>query len=225
MPDDHDKPDRSYSRRRFLQTLGVATVASAAGRAAAAAATETTINGGASEAATAPSAVTLGPGEVEVQLTVNGVQRTLKVEPRVTLLDALRDRLDVTGPKKVCDRGSCGACTVIVNGDLMYSCMLLAVECQGATIETVEGLAPEGQNSNVVEAFAQCDALQCGFCTPGFVTTITHHLRNEKNPTLESVKQACRGNLCRCGTYNRVFEAALTAAQNATGTSIKKEIR
>ncbi|MFN0208074.1 MAG: (2Fe-2S)-binding protein [Planctomycetota bacterium] len=227
MSDDPIINNNNFSRRRFLQTLGAAAAASAAGGVtnAATIAPESTALLDPTKKIVASNAVTLGPGEVDIKLKINGKERNLKVEPRVTMLDALRDRLDMTGAKKVCDRGSCGACTIIVNGDLMYSCMLLAVECQGSEVETIEGLAPEGQYSNVSTAFAECDALQCGFCTPGFVMTISHHLRNEKKPTMESVRQACRGNLCRCGTYNRVFDAALLAAQNATGipTPLKKD--
>ncbi|MBI3818546.1 MAG: (2Fe-2S)-binding protein [Planctomycetes bacterium] len=216
--DEREDLQNAFSRRRFLQTLGAAAAVSAAPAIANA-------NAKTSEAEkiTIPPATPLGevknfgPGEVDVKLKINGIVRTLRIEPRVTLLDALRDRLDMTGAKKVCDRGGCGACTIIMNGNLMYSCMLLAVECQGAEIETIEGIAPEGEFSTVSSAFAKCDALQCGFCTPGFVMTITHHLRNEKNPTMESVKQSCRGNLCRCGTYNRIFDAALLAATGGAG--------
>lgn len=207
---------RPVSRRRFLQNLGAVAAVGAAGRVAAA---EPQLQGDAQGGATEPKA--LGPGIVPVDLRVNGVRRRVEVEPRVTLLDTLRDRLDLTGTKKVCDRGSCGACTVIVDGELRYSCMLLAVECAGAEIETIEGTAPDGEASPVSRAFAECDALQCGYCTPGFVMTMTHHLRTEKNPTLDSVKEACRGNLCRCGTYNRVFEAALLAATRTA----KKEVK
>lgn len=218
MTTESNHEDPALSRRRFLQSIGVVAAASATARVGEASA-RTTETGDPALASTLPqdNNKTLGPGEVEIKLKINGVDRAVKVEPRVTLLDALRDRLDMTGAKKVCDRGGCGACTVIVNGDLMYSCMLLAVECEGATIETIEGLAKEGEYSTVSSAFAQCDALQCGFCTPGFVMTITHHLRNEKAPTLDTVKNACRGNLCRCGTYNRIFDAALLAATGGAG--------
>jgi aerobic-type carbon monoxide dehydrogenase small subunit (CoxS/CutS family) len=218
-----DSPEKPapVSRRRFLQNLGAVAAVGAAGKMAAADVKTEPL--GPQE----PAPKALGPGKVAVELKVNGAVKKVEVEPRVTLLDTLRDRLDLTGAKKVCDRGSCGACTVIVNGNLHYSCMLLAVECAGAEIETIEGLAPEGEASPMSKAFAECDALQCGFCTPGFVMTMTHHLRNEKNPTLESVKQACRGNLCRCGTYNRVFDAALLAATRGAGVKSgeKKEAK
>jgi aerobic-type carbon monoxide dehydrogenase small subunit (CoxS/CutS family) len=219
-PDSHENPT-PVSRRRFLQNLGAVAAVGAAGKVASADVKSE------ARAAQEPGPKALGPGKVAVELKVNGAVKKVEVEPRVTLLDTLRDRLDLTGAKKVCDRGTCGACTVIVNGNLHYSCMLLAVECAGAEIETIEGLAPAGDASPVSKAFAECDALQCGFCTPGFVMTMTHHLRNEKNPTLESVKQACRGNLCRCGTYNRVFDAALLAATRGAGVKSgeKKEAK
>ncbi len=213
QPDDA-RVDSRLSRRRFLKGVGVAAAASAAGRAVQASTAE-------ADAAFALKELqepkVLGPGAVPIELNVNGAVRKLSAEPRVTLLSALRDRLDHTGAKLVCDRGACGACTVIVDGELRYSCMTLAVECQGAKIETVEGLSPEGESTAVTRAFAECDALQCGFCTPGFVMTITHHLRNTSSPTMESVREACRGNLCRCGTYTRVFDAALVAATGGAG--------
>jgi xanthine dehydrogenase YagT iron-sulfur-binding subunit len=212
---DHSQQKPSpLTRRRFLQGLGAAAAVGAAGKLAEG--SPSRVADAAQGAVEAPPK-SLGPGRVPLELTINGQKRKVEVEPRVTLLDTLRDRLDLTGAKEVCDRGTCGACTVLVNGQPHYSCMMLAVECAGAQIETIEGLAPEGAASPVSKAFAECDALQCGFCTPGFVMTITHHLRNEKNPTLETVKQACRGNLCRCGTYNRVFEAALLAATGGAG--------
>jgi aerobic-type carbon monoxide dehydrogenase small subunit (CoxS/CutS family) len=217
---DHSQQKPSpVSRRRFLQNLGAAAAVGAAGKIAEAAPAETIV---APQAPGEAAPKSLGPNAVPLELKVNGQMKKVTVEPRVTLLDTLRDRLDLTGAKKVCDRGSCGACTVIVNGQTHYSCMLLAVECAGAEIETIEGLAAEGAASPVSKSFAECDALQCGFCTPGFVMTITHHLRNEKNPTMETVRQACRGNLCRCGTYNRVFEAALLAATGGAGLPNEK---
>ena len=217
-PDLSQQKPSPLSRRRFLQNLGAAAAVGAAGKIAEAAPADTNLadaNIPALPQGKPPKS--FGPGAVPIELKINGQVRKATVEPRVTLLDTLRDRLDLTGAKKVCDRGTCGACTVIMNGQTHYSCMLLAVECAGAEIETIEGLAAEGAASPVSKAFAECDALQCGFCTPGFVMTITHHLRNEKNPTLETVRQACRGNLCRCGTYNRVFEAALLAATGGAG--------
>ena len=154
-------------------------------------------------------------GEVDLTLRVNGEQRHCTVEPRSTLLDTLRHRLDVTGPKRVCDRGSCGACTVILDGQTIYSCTTLAVSCKGKKIETLESF-DTGEKS-VPHAFHQHDGLMCGYCTPGFVTACKAYLDHHENPTLEQVKQGLDGNICRCGTYIGVFEAALAAAKAMKG--------
>jgi xanthine dehydrogenase YagT iron-sulfur-binding subunit len=154
-------------------------------------------------------------GEVEVTLDVNGEKKTCKVEPRSTLLDTLRNRLDVTGPKRVCDRASCGACTTIVDGHPVYSCTTLAVSCQGKTIETLEGF-DTGENG-VPHAFHQNDGLMCGYCTPGFVTACKALLDRNPNPTLEEVRRGLDGNICRCGTYIGVLQAALDAAKAMKG--------
>ena len=154
----------------------------------------------------------VGPGPVPITLRINGQLRNLTVEPRVTLLDALRNHLDLTGAKKVCDRGTCGACTVIVNGRAMYACTLLAIDVQGQDILTIEGLAPEGELHAVSAAFVENDAQQCGFCTPGFVMACKAYLDRNPNPTYEQVKKALGGNLCRCGTYMGVRKAVLDAA-------------
>ena len=154
-------------------------------------------------------------GSVNIALDVNGQKRTVTVEPRTTLLSTMRDRLEpaVTGPKLVCDAGTCGACTVIMDGNPVYSCLVLAVDAVGKKLTTVEGLgSPENMNE-VQKAFVEQDALMCGFCTPGFVTTISAYLKKNSNPTLDEVREACKGNFCRCGTYPRVFEAALAAAK------------
>jgi xanthine dehydrogenase YagT iron-sulfur-binding subunit len=154
----------------------------------------------------------VGPGPVRVTLRINGRLRNLTVEPRVTLLDALRDQLDLTGAKKVCDRGTCGACTVIVNGKSMYACSLLAIDVQGQEVLTIEDLAPEGELHGVSAAFVENDAQQCGFCTPGFVMACKAYLDRNPNPSYEQVKKALGGNLCRCGTYMGVRKAVLDAA-------------
>jgi xanthine dehydrogenase YagT iron-sulfur-binding subunit len=154
-------------------------------------------------------------GTVSVSLEINGQKRTAEVEPRTTLLNTLRNHLDppLTGSKLVCDMGTCGACTVLMDGKPVYSCLVLAVDAPGKRITTVEGLgSPEALNS-VQGAFVEKDALMCGFCTPGFVTTISAYLKKNPNPSLEEVREACKGNFCRCGTYPRVFEAALAAAK------------
>lgn len=154
-----------------------------------------------------------GPGIVTIRLNINGMERSLKVEPRVTLLDALRNRLDLTGAKKVCDRASCGACTVIVDGQAVYACSVLAIELQGSRIETVESLDREGRLHPVQEAFVENDAQQCGFCTPGFVVASKALLDRNPSPTREEVLHGLSGNICRCGTYVGVARAVLDAAK------------
>jgi len=135
------------------------------------------------------------------------------VEPRVTLLRALRNHLDLTGAKEVCDRGSCGACTVLVDGEPVASCLMLAADAVGHEITTVEGLGTPDRMTPVQAAFVEADALQCGFCTPGFVVASTALLRRNPSPTLDQIKEGLSGNLCRCGTYSRVFEAVQKAAR------------
>jgi xanthine dehydrogenase YagT iron-sulfur-binding subunit len=154
-------------------------------------------------------------GEGMVVLKVNGVQQTVNVEPRTTLLNAMRNHLEpaVTGPKLVCDMGTCGACTVLLDDKPVYSCLVLAVDAANKKITTVEGLGTPEKPNPVQAAFVEHDALMCGFCTPGFVTTISAYLKKNPNPSLAEVREACKGNFCRCGTYPRVFEAALAAAK------------
>ena len=135
------------------------------------------------------------------------------VEPRVTLLRALRNHLGLTGAKEVCERGACGGCTVLLDGAPICACLLLAVDAVGHEITTVEGLGAPDQLSPVQAAFVECDALQCGFCTPGFVVASTALLRQNPHPSLEEIKTGLAGNLCRCGTYGRIFEAVQRAAQ------------
>jgi len=154
-------------------------------------------------------------GPARIELRVNGATLAVEVEPRTTLLGALRHRCDppLTGTKLVCDHGSCGACTVLVDGEPACACMLLAHDAVGREIRTVEGLAPEGELSPVQEAFCEHDALMCGFCTPGFVMSVTGCLERDPDADLDAIKAACSGNLCRCGTYPHVFEAALAAGR------------
>ncbi len=136
----------------------------------------------------------------------------LELEPRVTLLDALRNYSNLTGSKEVCDRATCGACTVLVDDVPIYSCSKLAIEAQGAKITTIEGLAQNGKLSPVQQAFIEQDALMCGYCTPGFVMSVTALLKKTPHPTADQVRHACAGNLCRCGTYPRVLQAAMKAS-------------
>jgi xanthine dehydrogenase YagT iron-sulfur-binding subunit len=196
------KPDPfSFSRRDFLRTAGVGSLATAV-----TAAGEAEL-----DAQAGPRVV--GPGEVPVTLTVNGTRVDLRIEPRVTLLDAIRNRADLTGNKRVCDRGACGACTMIVDGRTVYSCSTLAIEVQGKQIRTVDGLArADGTLHPVQQAFCDKDALMCGFCTPGFVMATVALIEKHPNPTLEQAKKGLDGNICRCGTFVRVLEAALASA-------------
>src|SRR5208337_4809168 len=150
-----------------------------------------------------------GPDAVSITLKLNGKPVQVTVEPRVTLLDALRNRLAITGAKRVCDRASCGACTVIMNGKTVYGCTVLAIDAQGKDIQTIEGLAPEGKLHPVSAAFVNNDAQQCGYCTPGFVMAVKGYLDRHPDPTMEDVEKGLGGNFCRCGTYVGVRLAAL----------------
>ncbi len=195
------------SRRDFLKGIGVGGGALGAGLLA------TEAPPPRKGAAPKGPVATLGPGPVPVSLRVNGQLRTARVEPRVTLLDLLRDRLDLTGSKKICDRGECGGCAVLVEGQPAYACMLLAVDARGKSITTIEGIAPRQGLHPVQAAFVEKDALQCGFCTPGFVVASKALLDRNPRPTLDQVREALAGHLCRCGTYPRIFEAVLDAAR------------
>jgi len=196
-----------HSRRDFLRGSGLA------------AATAVLPAHVASAMEEARAAVQDGPkvlsGDVDVTLKVNGHEMKAQVEPRSTLLDTLRHRLDVTGPKRVCDRASCGACTVILDGDPVYSCTTLAVTCEGHEIQTLESF--DTGEKGVPHAFHQHDGLMCGYCTPGFVTACKALLDKNPNPSEEEVRRGLDGNICRCGTYVGVIEAALAAAKAMKG--------
>jgi xanthine dehydrogenase YagT iron-sulfur-binding subunit len=195
-----DKADRvNVSRRNFLKTAGVGSLATAV----------TTVGVGEVAAQSGPAA--LGPGDVPVTLMVNGKRLDLRIEPRVTLLNALRNRADLTGNKRVCDRGACGACTMIVDGRTVYSCSTLAIEVQGKQIRTVDGLANGATLHPVQQAFVDTDGLMCGFCTPGFVMATVALLERTPNPTAEQARKGLDGNICRCGTFVRIMEAAMKA--------------
>jgi xanthine dehydrogenase YagT iron-sulfur-binding subunit len=213
MSDETKKKGHDPSRRKFLKGVGVA-------GAGAALADSLLSHDVITAKSKSDAAGTPLSGNVNVELDINGKRRTAVVEPRTTLLSTMRDRLEpgITGPKLVCDMGTCGACTVIMDGKPVYSCLVLAVDAVGSKLTTVEGLgAPENMNQ-VQRAFVQNDALMCGFCTPGFVTTISAYLKKNPHPMMAEVREACKGNFCRCGTYPRVFEAALAAAKaGATG--------
>jgi xanthine dehydrogenase YagT iron-sulfur-binding subunit len=149
----------------------------------------------------------VGPGAVPITLRINGRDHQLNVEPRVTLLDALRNQLDITGAKRVCDRGTCGACTVMRDGGPIYACSTLAIEAQGHEITTIEGLGDPEHLHPVMAAFVENDAQQCGFCTPGFVVAAATFLMRNPNPTADELARGLGGNLCRCGTYRGIKHA------------------
>jgi len=169
------------------------------------------------EAADSESARVIGPGKAPVTLKINGVSKALNIEPRLTLLDALRDELELTGAKRVCDRTTCGACTVIVNGKSVYSCTMLAIEAQGKDIQTIEGLSEPGKLHPLQQAFVDNDAQQCGYCTPGFVMACKAFLDKNPNPSIEQVRKGLGGNLCRCGTYVGITHAVLQTAKKKGG--------
>jgi len=158
-----------------------------------------------------------GPGKVKVTLDVNGRSRTVDVEPRVTLLEALRHELDVTGPKRVCDRATCGACTVIMDGKPVYACSVLAIDAQRKAITTVEALAAGVKLHPLQQAFVDNDGQQCGFCTPGFVVACKALLDRHPDPTPDQLRAGLGGNLCRCGTYVGVRAAVAQAAKAQGG--------
>ena len=207
MTKSREEKSHDPGRRKFLKGVGIA-------GAGAAIADHLWVEAEAAETTATPESLS---GTVKVVLDVNGQKREAQVEPRTTLLNALRNHVDpaVTGPKLVCDVGTCGACTVLLDDKPIYSCLVLAVAATNKKITTVEGLGtPENPNA-VQAAFVENDALMCGFCTPGFVTTISAYLKKNPNPSLAEVREACKGNFCRCGTYPRVFEAALAAAKGS----------
>ena len=193
------KKEGGLSRRQFLHGSGVAAAATAVGMPP----TEVL----AAAPAQQPAAVGSGPGPVKLTLQVNNQKMTTSVEPRVTLLDALRNYLDVTGCKRVCDRGTCGACTVLLDGKPVYACSILALEAAGKPIQTAESLVDKGQLDRVPAAFAQHDAQQCGFCTPGFVVAMKAVFNSNPKATPEEVEQGLTGNICRCGTYQQMRNA------------------
>ncbi|MBI5086261.1 MAG: (2Fe-2S)-binding protein [Acidobacteria bacterium] len=173
------------------------------------------LTGAEAEAQSVPGVI--GPGAVAITLNINGKAMKATVEPRETLLDVLRNHLDITGAKRVCDRGNCGACSVLVNGKVMYACSILALDAQGKQITTIEGFAMAGGKPHpVVQAFVDNDAQQCGYCTPGFVVAAKAFLDRNPKPTYEQVKDGLGGNLCRCGTYVGIRKAVLQAAQGGS---------
>lgn len=205
--DQKTRPKSGFSRRDFL-TRGAGLALSTP---------IMTGVGVAEQAGPAADVKVFGPGKVPITLRINGAAHSLSVEPRITLLDALRNYLDFTGAKKVCDRATCGSCTVIMNGKMVYACSVFAIEAQGKQITTVEGLESGGKLHPVQAAFVEHDAQQCGFCTPGFVVACKAFLDKNPNPKLEDIETGLGGNLCRCGTYVGIRQAVLTAAQSMKG--------
>jgi xanthine dehydrogenase YagT iron-sulfur-binding subunit len=205
---------KDVSRRRFLTAVGLGAAAAVGDRAVAD--TPGPVRAGSDGQ---------GPGSLPVTLKVNGETLRLRLEPRVTLLDALRDHtrvdiheyVDLTGAKRVCDRGSCGACTVMLDGKTVYACSVLAIEAQGQEITTIEGVGKDGKLHPVQEEFVQADGLQCGFCTPGFVMSCVALLGDNSSPDDEEIRRALDGNICRCGTQPRVVEAVQRAAKRVRG--------
>ncbi len=193
------KPGKGFSRRGFLRGVSITSGALGTGLLESPADAQT------------PGAV-LGPTAVPVTLNINGKAHKIEVEPRETLLDTLRNKLDLTAAKRVCDRGTCGACTVMLNGKAVYACTVLAVDAQGKQIKTLEGLSASGKPDPVSQAFVNNDAQQCGYCTPGFVMATRALLDHTPKPTDEQIKHGLGGNICRCGTYMGVRKAVLEAA-------------
>jgi xanthine dehydrogenase YagT iron-sulfur-binding subunit len=194
------EPGSGVSRRDFLKISGIS------------AAAVPLIGTRVVEAAGEPVKV-YGPGKVAVELAVDGKKYNLQIEPRVTLLDALRDNLEITGAKRVCDRGECGACTVLIDNKAVYACSMLAIEAQGKQITTVASLMQGEQLHPIQQAFVDNDASQCGFCTPGFVVATKALLDKHPHPTADQIRRGMSGNLCRCGTYHGIQQAIAQVAQ------------
>jgi carbon-monoxide dehydrogenase small subunit len=157
------------------------------------------------------------PATLDVSLTVNGVAVTLTVPPFATLLDILRDQLQLTGTKYACGEGECGACSVLLNGRVVNSCLVLAAECEGAEVVTIEGLAANGKLHPIQQAFVDHGAIQCGFCTPGMIMATFALLKANPSPTEEQVRRGLEGNLCRCTGYRKIIDAVLSLARGGCG--------
>ncbi len=210
MPNnDERKPPESgwsTSRRSFLKGMGFA-----------AGAVTLLPHGGHAPAQDAVEPATpglrkLGRGPVRMRLRVNGETREVTAEPRATLLDVLREKLDLTGAKEICDRGACGGCTVLADGEAVASCMMLAADAEGAEITTIEGLAADPRFARLFQAYYENDGAQCGYCIPGFVVRSAEVLDATANLSLDQWKEALAGNICRCGTYTKIFDSVMAAA-------------
>jgi aerobic-type carbon monoxide dehydrogenase small subunit (CoxS/CutS family) len=197
------RPDnfQGVSRRSFLKGASVAATGTAV------------LNTGLLGSAAVPSSSAIGPDATTVTLNVNGMAKRVSVEPRTTLAEALRVELHMTGTKIVCDRGSCSACTVMLDGTPVNSCMTFALDVGDRKVVTIEGLGTPTHLHPLQAAFVEHDGMQCGYCTPGMVMSCAALLARNPNPTAADVQQAISGNICRCGTYPKVVEAALAAAR------------
>jgi len=192
---------KGLSRRGFMQLMGAGALATAAA-------------GDLVKPSRAAAAEAVEKGErVHVRLLVNGRRHRFKVEPRWSLLDVLREKLGLTGPKLGCGRGECGACTVLIDGLPRYACLTLAVEAEGREITTIEGLLKGDELGPVQKAFWESDAMQCGYCTPGQIMAAEGLLRANPDPSLEEIRRGMSGNLCRCGSYAHIFKAVAQAAK------------
>lgn len=192
MADDDEKTSSGVSRREFLKISGIAAAVPLVAPQMVEAAGE--------------KVPVYGPGKAPMSFTMNGKRYSAQLEPRVTLLDALRDQFDLTGSKRVCDRAECGACTVLLNNKPVYACTVLAIEAQHQPITTIESLSQGGKLHPIQAAFVQHDAQQCGFCTPGFVMACKSFLDQHPHATEEQIRYHLNGNLCRCGTYKGIRE-------------------
>ncbi len=197
---DHEKskvdPNSGLSRRDFMKISGIG-------------AAVPLVLGPRMVQAAGEEVVVHGRGKTPMVLMVNGNKLTADLEPRVTLLEALRNNFNLTGAKNVCDRGSCGACTVLLEGKPVYACSVLAIDAQGKNITTIEGMSKGDNLTPLMQAFVDHDAQQCGFCTPGFVVATTHFLQQYPNPTEEDIRHGLSGNFCRCGTYDGIRAVVL----------------
>ena len=196
-----DEKKHDVSRRQFLKGSAI----TAAGTAV--------LNNGLLAQTGTPGSNAVGPGPVPITLRINGKAHQVSVEPRTSLAEVLRDSLHLTGTKVVCDRGSCSACTVLLDGMPVNSCMTFALDVGNREVTTIEGLGTPDRMHPVQAAFVEHDALQCGYCTPGMVMSTAALLKEKPNATEDDVRDAIRGNICRCGTYPKIFEAALAASR------------
>lgn len=205
---EQDSQKRGISRRGFLKGAGFTAAGTALLDGVQAFSQE-------ADAATVTGVTEFGPGPFPIKLKVNGKEHTVDIEPRTTLADSLRIQLGMTGTKIICDRGACSGCTVWLDKMPVNSCMTLAIDAMGREVTTIEGLATsDAQPHPLQTAFVKHDAMQCGFCTPGMVMSCAALLEKNPNPAEGDVRQAIAGNLCRCGTYPKVFAATLEAAGN-----------